>query len=235
MVDTINTTPNNDKPVGDSQHFYSGFGRPDEVTVNLAAEHKDMTKNSQSVEGKTPEAVNVATPSIVTESKTVDPAPTPVSPSRPVPIAETQSAVAPQTPPIRVADLEGKARPNHQTTYAHTVPREPIEWKKSLIVFGGGILIAIFLSVGSFTIFGYLNQNKINNQDAKLNELNDKLQKLNQAPTPLVIPEITPPASSVPVVETPKVEVVPVEQPAVVTPAPTTPSIQEDGSQDAQG
>ncbi len=229
MVDTINPTPNNDS-TGNQNHFYSGFNRPDEVNVNLAAKHKEAESqvNSSQAGQKAPEI------------PVIPPAYTPPEPNPNAPSATPFAQVAPseETQPI--------SKPSYQTaptrdlgSLSSSPQKEPIAWSKVLLVLTGLVAVIVICGLASYFISGYIGNNDLNQKRDNLSSLNKKLDQLNQAPAPLELPETiaAPPESTVPTeeVETAPVVTPPVEEPVVPTPAPSQPEAQPNGGQDAQG
>lgn len=127
----------------------------------------------------------------------------------PVPSAPVeQQPVAPQpvAPQHPIADVAPVA-PTEVKHTSYTNSADMINWRGVLVIAASGLLVTALVCVGIYFGVNAMNDTKLTEQQARLDNINKELTALKETPTPLTLPASeTPPAEEAPVV-------VPVETP----------------------
>jgi hypothetical protein len=187
MVDTIN--PNTDQPDGfptqpaggtqtppqvsqsndQADHFYGGFGKPDEVKVNLVGDPGSSNENpTQMASGGS--AFDIGIPS---ESA-----------------SEPQEIDTPSLPNMNTSSLS-EAESTLHGTYSK---KRPINARAVAAIAGIGVVATMIVAVVLFFVLGSSNASKLAKEQATLDELSQKVATLSEAPESLepVVAEETP-------------------------------------------
>lgn len=191
-----------EKPIsemgGAGTSFYRGFGRPDNMKVNLAGEHEefDFQEKALPAEKKEPEPklapffpkdelTAMPEKKVTPDPEKIFPAQVPAQSSPPLnentgPSEELKSTIA-------ELNLKEAAKPT-VTAPPPLEPvkiKEPVNKKRFFVILGAGILVAIAVSAGSFFGLSYYYNGKIDSRQSKLDEINNEKNSLNSEPTPL--------------------------------------------------
>ncbi len=237
MVDTINPNKNNNQEPVDggsnqstSHSFYSGFGRPDDVKVNLAKENSEKAPVGSNPIKNEPYPVSPAYPESPAQPAEALMAETPIIP--PANVVE-----GPKKPAPKISDLQSKPEKTYQTAFVPQETKEPFNWRGPLLVVVIGIVVSAILGGVAYYVSYSTNQSAIKKQTTELSKLNNNLNTLLENPTPLELAVIETPPTVEPTPETPVVETPEpvVEEPQIQEPTPVQTPVQPGGGQEASG